>query len=173
MMDGYLFDTNIVSFIMDERHVNYGKARQLLNDLGNAPVWVSIVAIAEIEFGLRIALTKDVKRHSVIREELRKIVSGGYLLFTTKHTIIPYAELRSALFEKYGPKDRRNKIKKKWPEDLKDVISSKELGIQENDIWIAAQAMERNLILVTNDRMVHLQEVSKEFLSPLRILIFP
>jgi len=38
------------------------------------------------------------------------------------------------------------------PEQLIDPVTSLELKIQENDLWIVAQAITKDLTLVTNDR---------------------
>ena len=35
---------------------------------------------------------------------------------------------------------------------------ARELGIDENDLWIVAQAVERNLVLVTSDKMWRIRE---------------
>ena len=53
--------------------------------------------------------------------------------------------------------------------DLYNRKRSKELGIQENDIWIAAQTIQYNLILVTGDHMTRLVEVSNSLSDPLQI----
>jgi len=55
------------------------------------------------------------------------------------------------LFEKCAPRRRRTKARR--PEELTDPVTSKLLGIQENDLWIAAQAFERRFVLVSNDAM--------------------
>ena len=65
------------------------------------------------------------------------------------HTAKTYGELRARLFDKYAEKNKRTT--KRRPEQLIDPVTSLELGIQENDLWIAAQAISRNLTLVTND----------------------
>ncbi|MCH7920211.1 MAG: hypothetical protein IIC50_19795 [Planctomycetes bacterium] len=67
--------------------------------------------------------------------------------------------LRAALFDKYAPKKNRKGLR---PEQLIDPVTSKGLGVQENDIWIASQALEHNLVLVTNDQMNHLREVASD-----------
>lgn len=41
-----------------------------------------------------------------------------------------------------------------------DPVTAKELGIDENDLWIAAQSIEHNLILVSNDKMARIREVA-------------
>jgi predicted nucleic acid-binding protein len=45
---------------------------------------------------------------------------------------------------------------------LIDPVTSRELGIQENDLWIAAQALEYNLVLVTNDKMDRIRDVCED-----------
>ena len=44
--------------------------------------------------------------------------------------------------------------------DLWERTPDKLLGIQENDLWQASVAMERNLVLVTNDRMSRIADVA-------------
>ena len=39
----------------------------------------------------------------------------------------------------------------RWVEDWKDRASSKTLQIDENDLWLVAQAVERNYRLITSD----------------------
>ena len=63
-------------------------------------------------------------------------------------------------FEKYAPNVKRRRGLR--PEQLIDPVTSQELGIQENDLWIAAQALEYNLVLVTNDKMERIRDVCEE-----------
>ena len=53
-----------------------------------------------------------------------------------------------------APRTRPKEKKKKGlrPEQLIDPVTSLQLRIQENDLWLVAQAITRNLVLVTNDR---------------------
>jgi tRNA(fMet)-specific endonuclease VapC len=71
-----------------------------------------------------------------------------------------YGTIRARLFERFAPKDKKRKGLR--AEELVDPVTSRALGIQENDIWLAAQALERNLVLVTNDSIVHIKEVVPE-----------
>ena len=66
--------------------------------------------------------------------------------------------MRAGLFRKFGPKSRRPK----WAEELADPTTAKLLGIQENDIWIAAQALQFSFVLVTNDKMLPVRQVAPE-----------
>ena len=75
-----------------------------------------------------------------------------------KHSANTYGELRARLFEKYAPNNKKRKGLR--PEQLIDPVTSLELGIQENDLWIAAQAISRNLTLVTNDAMNRIRDIA-------------
>ena len=70
-----------------------------------------------------------------------------------------YADLRARLFNKHAPKDSDNR-KKRRIDEWRDPTTSKELKIQENDLWIAAVAMAHNLILVTRDDMDAIRTVA-------------
>jgi len=61
-----------------------------------------------------------------------------------------YGRIRAKLFEKYRPKEKKRKGLR--PEQLVDPATSLQLRIQENDLWIVAQAITKDLTLVTNDR---------------------
>jgi len=119
-----------------------------------------------VEYGLKIATKMDMNRQNDVRNEMAKF---PLVLDIDRHTITPYSDLRSELFKNYSPRDRRGRLILKWPEDLVDQTTAKELGVQENDIWIAAQAIQYNLVLVTDDHMVRLEEVSKSLNYPLII----
>jgi tRNA(fMet)-specific endonuclease VapC len=166
-MDGYLLDTNAASVLWDARHVDHGKIRSFLESVSSAPVWISIITLAEVEYGLKTAPSTNADLQKNVREQMSKYLE---VLAPDKHTIAPYSDLRSELFKAYAPRDRKGRLTKKWPEDLFERTSAKELhGTQENDIWIAALAMQYNLILVTDDRMTPLMDVSRSLIDPLKI----
>lgn len=73
---------------------------------------------------------------------------------------IYYGQLRACLFKEYAPRSKRGKGR--WPEELIDPTTGRELGIQENDLWIAAQAIEYNLVLVSHDEMRHIRHVADD-----------
>ena len=84
------------------------------------------------------------------------------MLRVDRNTSHYYGLLRASLFEKFAPKSDRNGLR---PCQLVDPVSATELGIQENDLWIAAQAIEFNLVLVTHDRIHRLKEVAPDELE--------
>jgi tRNA(fMet)-specific endonuclease VapC len=164
-MDGYLLDTNAASGLWNSRHPDHESLRAFLLEKSKSPIWVSIIAFGEIEYGLKVTPKMDVDS----QKEVRRRMSEYFFLEVNKHTVEPYASLRSALFIKYSPRNRRGRLTVKWPEDLRDLTSAKELGVQENDIWIAAQAVQYNLILVSGDDMRRIQDVSADLDYPLQL----
>ena len=165
-MDGYLLDTNAASVLWDRRHREHLNIRRFLQKVADAPTWISIVVLGEVEYGLKIAPQMDENRKSEVRRQMSRFPR---ILDLTKHTVGPYSDLRAALFQVYSPKDRRGRLTAKRPEELWERTSAKELGVQENDLWIAAQAIQYNLVLITEDRMRRLQEVSTDLDYPLQL----
>ena len=165
-MDGYLLDTTAASVLWDQKHHDHQMIRGFLQGVAESPTWVSIVVLGEVTYGLKTAPQMDENRQAEVRRKMARFPS---ILDVNKHTIEPYSDLRAALFKKYSRKDTRGRLKTKWPEDLLDRTSAKKLGVQENDLWIAAQAIQHNLILITSDHMRRLQEVSTELDYPLQL----
>ena len=165
-MDGYLFDTNAVSVLWNARHPKHDTVKAFFSGVSHSPVWLSTVVLAEIEYGLKITPKMDIDSQNQVRREMS---NHPLILDIDKHTIGPYSDLRAELFKMFSPRDRRGRLTVKWPENLIDRTSAKELGVQENDIWIAAQAIQYDLILVTDDYMQRLAEVSDNLDHPLKI----
>ncbi len=165
-MDGYLFDTNAVSPLWNVRHPEHDIIKDFFASVSQSPVWLSTIVLAEIEYGMKITPEMDIDSQNQVRHEMS---NHPFILDIDKHTIGPYSDLRAELFKKFSPRDRRGRLTVKWPEDLIERTSAKELGVQENDIWIAAQAIQYNLILVTGDHMQRLVDVSENLDNPLRI----
>ena len=156
MEDAYLLDTNIASALWDEHHEKHAPFRGRIGALGDAPVFVSVITLAEVEYGLRIAPRIDVARQRMVRANMSEFTA----LRLDPHVVENYAELRARLFKKYSPKDARGRLRAKRVPDLWERSPDKLLGIQENDLWNASLAVERNLVLVTNDRMTHIEDVA-------------
>lgn len=157
-MEGYLLDTNAASALWDARNPDRSKLAEFLSRDGESLVFVSVIVLAEVEYGLKVADHLDSNLKAAIRAELAKFTE---ILPIDKYTIEHYSDIRSKLFKAYGKKDTRGKIRTKRPEDLEliDRTTSRELGVQENDIWIVAQAIQYNLFLVTGDYMRRICEV--------------
>src|SRR6266571_6114553 len=122
---------------------------------------ISAITLGEIEFGLQVSKVSTPEQEAS-QEELRVFIDTNLpmVLDVTKATRIYYGSLRASVFEKYAPNARRRRGLR--PVQLIDPVPARELGIQENDLWIAAQALEYNLVLVTNDKMDRIRDVCED-----------
>ena len=154
-MPGYLLDTNTVRNWFDG---DAGKfpAVEIAAEAraAESPLYVSAITIGEIEFGhaFHPAGTGGKRDDFVafVRKQLPQILE------VSKHTAEPYGRIRAKLAESFPPPS--GWTKKIRPEQLYDPVTARELGIDENDLWIVAQAVERNLVLVTSDKMTRIRE---------------
>ncbi len=170
-MCDFLLDTQTVRYWHDSegtQHAavigNVGALRKSAESLEVKPrLLVSVVTLGEIEFGHRVALVPNAAAQAaylkLVREELPESLE------VSSDAAATYGELRARLFNKYAPGEKRKP--KMLPEQLVDPATAKELGIQENDLWIAAQAMAHGMVLVTNDRMTRIREVAAGMSTPL------
>lgn len=165
-MKGYLLDTNAVSDWLDSsrfRHVAISDRIERLADTG-AILLISTVVLGEIEYGIRVAPKGKQESLGELRKQIdTQFVHRRLVLDVARSTALVYGDLRARLFDKYAPRNKRTKGLR--PEQLTSPETSLLLGIQENDLWIAAQAIERNLVLVSNDAMKRIRKVAPELLA--------
>lgn len=166
MADLYLLDTTVASVAWDGGREGNEQARTFLEDLrSRGTVVISVVTIGEIEYGLRVSPKADARRQAMMREAMR---AYSLVKEITRHTAIYWAETRAKLFKRHATAEAKGRLREKWPEDLVDRTTARSLGVQENDIWLAAQAREWNAFLVTGDRMDRIAMLSLD--PPLRML---
>lgn len=164
-MRDFLLDTQTVRYWYDSRcpqnqavMANIMSLRRQVESSEHKPrLLVSVITLGEIEFGHRVNPSPNPD------------VQAEYLAFVneqlpdrwdvTEAAAVAFGELRKRLFDKYAPGEKRKQ--KMRPEQLIDPITSKELGIQENDLWLCAQAVGHDMVLVTNDGMRRIREVSQ------------
>jgi predicted nucleic acid-binding protein len=72
------------------------------------------------------------------------------LLDVTRHTANEYAILKANLAKTYLAKALR-RDRPRWLENWVDRATGQVLQVDENDLWMCAQARERNLVLITAD----------------------
>ena len=113
-----------------------------------AAKFVSIITTAELEYGIHLAEAAGSRRLSEYRARL-SVVQRYTTLDITRHTGKAYADLKAALAAHM--QSRRGKKMGRWIEDWILLGSGKRLGIDENDLWIAAQGKERDLTIITGD----------------------
>jgi len=144
----YLLDTSVASAVFDKGNPDHSAVRNNLEQLGEAVIYVCPVVVGEIEYGLKVAPSIDPDRQPLVREAMAQYKC----LDVDRHTSESYSGIRANLFKRYSPKDRRNRLTKKHIEDLVEPTTGKELGIDENDLWIVSTAVEYNLVFITRDQ---------------------
>jgi len=157
-MEYYLFDTTIWSYWYRKDNAITKRIEQLGK---NDRIILSSVVWGEAVYGAKVQLTGN----SFDFSEYSKSIEANSLPFIckiNKHTANIYGKLRAKLFEKYAPKAKRTQGLR--PEELKCPASSKELQIQENDLWLVAQTILYNYTFVTRDKMNAIKSIApKEF----------
>jgi predicted nucleic acid-binding protein len=153
-VNGYLLDTGIVGYYFTGHAEVMARIRSLRNP--KDVLFISAITRGEIEFGhCRTASTNHERRAEFIRwvgAEFR----GKFIVPVTKHTGTYYGELKAKLFAKYQPASQHEN----HPELGIDQVTGAALGIDENDLWIASQSIEHNLILVTTDKLEKIKSVA-------------
>lgn len=172
-MSDYLLDTNIVSYWYDSHRPEHSKVlariravRQPDPQTQYVPrLFISVVTLGEIEQGHRSAQTPNASVQSEYMTFVREQCPEP--LEITTHVAVPYGELKAWLFNRFADKKKRTKA-----ERAKQSVypaSARELGAEENDIWIAAHAMTLNLVLVTHDSRGHFGELQRQFATTLQV----
>jgi predicted nucleic acid-binding protein len=150
-VDAFLLDTTILSIYLDPAHQFHAEKSRALDALpAAAPRYISAVALGELTFGADLAAAVGKGDVPALREMIRKARVYA-VLDLTHHTAAAYADLKSKMAAKYLAKPLR-RDRPKYVEDWVDQATSKVLGVDENDLWMCAQAKERGLVFVTTDR---------------------
>ena len=147
-MDLHLLDTNVISVLFDTRRPNHAAVRTALAaiDPGDAQ-YISVVVMAELRYGIEAAARAG-QNVTHVRQTLDQ-AERYPLADINRHTAEAYGDVKAGLAHHFLDLSRRPP---RWLEDWKDRASSKTLQVDENDLWIVAQAIERNYRLVTTDR---------------------
>jgi predicted nucleic acid-binding protein len=141
-MEVYLFDTNIWSKWFRKETFVTEKIAKLDK---TSKIFLSSIVWGEVIYGAKANELFDIQSYSdfILNRSEPEIWN------IDKHVAGAYGELRAKLFEKLPPKSK----KQKRPEQLIDPVTATEIEIDENDLWIVAQAITHKLTLVTNDKM--------------------
>ena len=170
-MRDFLLDTQTVAYWYDTKRPEHATVVGNLVRLNGLAVGlvhkprllVSVVTLGEIEYGCR----SQVGQAPALAQERRRFLDQQLpeCLEVSRDAVDSYGELRARLFEKYAPQVLRSRVRR--PEQLIDPATSLSLGIQENDLWLCAQAMGHGLVLVTNDRMNRIRDAASSTSPPL------
>lgn len=172
-MPDYLLDTNILSMWYDINRVEHSivlahvkAARTPGTQTGYVSrLFISTVTLGEVEYGHRSATTPDPVKQTEYLKFIRE--QCPVPLDITHHVAEQYGTMRAWLFNNCSPKNGRSKAKR--AEQLVFPASGQELGIDENDLWLAAQAMTHSLVFVSHDRRGNFGKVLKQFAASLQV----
>ena len=145
-VDAYLLDTSVASIAGYQGHSLHQKVRTWLDAIEDDMVFISAVSVAESEYGLNL---NPLPAH--VQQDIRRVMTAYKVLPIDHHTARIYGKIRADLFNAYGPQDNRGRVSSRYAKDLRESTSDKELGIQENDLWIVSVAIRYNLVFVTAD----------------------
>ncbi len=172
-MRDYLLDTQMIRYWYDrgcQEHAavigNLEALQTLATSAEHKPrLLVSVVTLGEMEFGHRV----QVGAHAAHNEARMEFVNEQLpdRLELTEDAVWAYGEIRSRLFNKYAPGEMRKP--KMRPEQLVDPVNSLNLQIQENDLWLCAQAVGHAMVLVSNDAMNPITKAAEGMSPPLLV----
>jgi predicted nucleic acid-binding protein len=162
MPDAHLLDTSIASIAWDGGHPQHTFVRQKLAALDQDSISICSISLGEKEYGLQVSPGIDQERSESVRQAMRQYNVWNIGRYTADY----YGQIRGELFKRYGSRDKRERLKEKWPESLLDRTTARELGIQENDLWIVSVAVEYDLHFITQDRKIQrILDVAKDLFS--------
>jgi predicted nucleic acid-binding protein len=152
-LDGYLFDTNTLSILLVPSHQKHADATTAVTALDPAaPKFISVVALAELQFG-RVLIETFAGPAPALGSLLSRAQGYGAVLEITRHTAAEYGELKANLAKLYLANAFR-RGRPRWLENWVDRATGQILQVDGNDLWICAQAREHNLVLLTGDRKI-------------------
>jgi len=172
-LSDYLLDTNILRYWYDptcSEHKNVLTHVEAVcqsdpQTLYIPRLFISAATVGEIEFGHRYAPTQNPTEQAKYLKFVRQQCPQS--LDIDSHVSKYYGELKAWLMNKFAPRTLRTRPKRL--KQLVDPVTTEELGVQENDVWIAAQAMTLNLVLVTNDSRGYFGELQRHFAPTLQV----
>ena len=143
----------VASAYLDPTHKNHGVVLAAVEGMTNQEFrYISVIALAELMAGLEFAEAFGGGKLPALRQRLARAREHA-LLEVNRHTATANAELKRSVAEHFMPKAMRRKAPRpRFVEDWIDETTGKKLGIDENDLWMCAQAKERDLIFLSSDK---------------------
>lgn len=128
----YLLDTNHCSLAI----IGNTNVLQRLGVVENALITTCAIVQGEL-----VDMAERSERRESNLALIQSFLTGIYIYNVDGFTATLYGELKAALFNQFAPKEKSKRRKTK--------ITN--LGFDENDIWIAALALQHNLTIVSSD----------------------
>jgi tRNA(fMet)-specific endonuclease VapC len=109
---------------------------RIVESLDEAEISTNVAVCGELLYGVYKSAQIE-KNLDDIEKFLKQIIIHDINQDTSKL----YAKLKAGILDRFGPKDQRKRRN----------IAIESLGFKDNDVWIAATAIQHNLILVSAD----------------------
>ncbi len=129
----YLLDTNHCSNIIFGNEAICKK----LSIVGESLINTNTIVAGELIF---MAQKSDKKERNLAK--VYSFLADINLYSLNEDTADIYGSLKAKIINYFGPKEKAKRRK----------ITINELGVSDNDLWIAATAIQENLIVVSKDR---------------------
>jgi tRNA(fMet)-specific endonuclease VapC len=128
----YLLDTNHCSYLIRKEAPVYQRAIAI----GTENLATCVIVQGELIFMAENSERKQQNLANVIN-----FIQYLRIYLTDETTAAIYGQLKAALINQFAPKEKSKRRKTK----IRDI------GFDDNDLWIAAIALQHNLILVSAD----------------------
>ena len=138
----YLLDTNHCSGILESDVAIVQK----VTEVGTEALAIAFATAGELRY---MSANSDRPAENRIRVDI--LIGDIGLYYVDDQTIDEYAHLKAAIVKHFGPREKPRRR----------TASTRALGFDDNDIWIAAVALRHNLIVVSSDSdFTRMREVS-------------
>ena len=128
----YLLDTNHCSAII----LGQPNVIQRVNEVGEDNIFTCVIVQGELTF-----MMEKSQRRETNLAQLAQFLEDIRIYRLTEETATIYGQIKVALFNQFAPKEKSKRRRTKITD----------LGFDENDIWIAAVAVQNNLTIVSRD----------------------
>ena len=127
--------------LLDTNHCSRAilKDPRILNRLNK--IDANIVATSVITQGELIDMAERSQRNKSNLALVQSFLQGIYIYPIDEITATKYGQLKASIFKQFAPKEKSKRRKTK-------IIN---LGFDDNDLWIAAVALQNDLIVVSSD----------------------
>jgi predicted nucleic acid-binding protein len=99
LQNGYLLDNNVISILARPKDARHPIVSARLSSIGDSPIFLPIIAIAEIEFGMAKAINPDPVQQANVRTFFTHYPNP---LPIDRNSVEPYALVRAELWRKHG-----------------------------------------------------------------------
>jgi len=159
-VEAYLLDTSALTPLVDEGHKKHNAASEKIAGLGSAPVYVSVISLAEMQYGFFL-YEKFTGSSLPSADKMMRRAEAHPRLDISNHTASAYANLKSTLAKYYLPTPAKE-FRKRHVEEWVDQFTGKPLAVDDNDIWVCAQAIEMNFVVVASDKMERIRKAAPQ-----------